>query len=202
MTDTLLALVPTYGLWLILGSVWLSCLALPIPSSMLVMAAGGFAASGDLTYWQVIAAAVAGFVAGDQAAYHLAHWGGPSLLARARRRPGMAGMVARAETLLDRRGVGAVFLSRTIVSPLGPYLGYLSGALGLRWIAFTVAAVLGAVCWATAYTTLGYLFADQITQIATIISNFGGLVIGAVLALGTGAWLRSSWKAHQAALLS
>ncbi|NBT33764.1 MAG: DedA family protein, partial [Rhodobacteraceae bacterium] len=57
MTDTLLALVPTYGVWLIFGSVLLSCFALPIPSSILVMTAGGFAASGDLVLWQVVTAA-------------------------------------------------------------------------------------------------------------------------------------------------
>ncbi len=48
MTDTLLALVPTYGVWLILLALPLSCLALPVPSSILVMTAGGFAVKAEL----------------------------------------------------------------------------------------------------------------------------------------------------------
>ena len=41
MTDWLLALVPTYGLWLLAAATFLSCLAIPIPVSILMLAAGG-----------------------------------------------------------------------------------------------------------------------------------------------------------------
>jgi membrane-associated protein len=64
MTDTLFALVPTYGPYLILACVFLSCLAVPLPSSLLVLASGGFAASGDLEVWAVGLAAFSGFTAG------------------------------------------------------------------------------------------------------------------------------------------
>jgi len=128
MTDTLLALVPTYGVWLILLALPLSCLALPVPSSILVMTAGGFAAAGDLTLWQVQAAAFAGFVAGDQVTYGIARVGGAPLVARMKARPKLGPVFAKAEAMLNRRGTLAVFLSRTIFSPLGPYMGYLSGS--------------------------------------------------------------------------
>lgn len=71
MTETLFALVPSLGAYLVLTSVFLSCLAIPLPSSLLVLAAGGFAASGDLNLWAVGVAAFVGFVAGDQCAYQL-----------------------------------------------------------------------------------------------------------------------------------
>lgn len=48
MPDWLLGQVPTYGLWLFAASTFLSCLALPIPASILMLAAGGFVAAGDL----------------------------------------------------------------------------------------------------------------------------------------------------------
>ena len=38
MTDWLLALVPTYGLWLIGFTTLASCLALPIPASIIMLA--------------------------------------------------------------------------------------------------------------------------------------------------------------------
>ena len=67
MTDWLLAAVPGYGPWLVAAVTFLSCLALPVPASLLMLAAGGFAAAGDLALWQVAGGALAGAVAGDQA---------------------------------------------------------------------------------------------------------------------------------------
>jgi membrane-associated protein len=119
MTDALLALVPTYGVWLVLVAVPLSCLALPVPSSILVMAAGSFASAGDLVLWQVQAAAFAGFVLGDQLTYGVARVAGPRVVAVLHRRPRLGALCDRAQVMLDKRGAIAVFLSRTIFSPWG-----------------------------------------------------------------------------------
>ncbi len=194
MTETVLALVPTYGLWLVVVSLLLSCLAVPVPSSVLVMAAGGFAAAGDLVLWQVQAAAFAGFVAGDQAAYGLARAGGVGLIARLRARPRLVPVLGKAQALLDGRGTLAVFLSRTVLSPLGPYLALLAGALQMRWRSFTGAAVVGAALWSLAYSLLGYVFASQITQVASLIGNAIGMIIAGSAAVGLGLYLRRSYR--------
>lgn len=198
MTDTLLALVPTYGVWLILLALPLSCLALPVPSSILVMTAGGFAAAGDMTLWQVQLAAFAGFVAGDQLTYGIARNAGPPLVERMKASPKVGALFSRAETLVNSRGSTAVFLSRTIFSPLGPYVGYLSGALKLRWLRFTVAAILGAACWSVAYSSLGYVFATQVTQVASLISNALGFILAGAAAAGLIWYLTRSWRAEKA----
>lgn len=197
MTETLLALVPTYGSWLVLVALLLSCLALPVPSSILVMTAGGFAASGDLVLWQVQAMALAGFIAGDQVAYALARTGGRPLITRFRQRPGVDRLFGRAQVLLDRHGLLAIFLSRTVFSPLGPYLGYLSGFLGLPWLSFTLAAVTGALCWCAGYSLLGYVFVTQIADIAVLIGNAMGFLLGGLLVAATAWYLWRSWRAER-----
>lgn len=197
MIDTLLELVPLYGLYLIGGVVALSCLAIPLPSSMLVMASGGFAAAGDLVLWQVIAVAFAGFVIGDQAAFYLARWRGRPLLERIRRRPRRAAMLERAEELVARWGGTAVFVARTVLSPLAPWTSYVGGAAGLRWASFTLAALAGAAFWATAYATLGYQFADKISDIAALIVDWAGIILAAAVAVITGVWLWRSWLAYR-----
>jgi membrane-associated protein len=194
MTETLLALVPTYGVWLILVALPLSCLALPVPSSILVMTAGGFAAAGDMTLWQVQAAAFAGFIAGDQVTYGIARAGGTPLVARMKSRPKLGALFARAETMLQRKGAVAVFLSRTIFSPLGPYMGYLSGALKLPWVTFSGAAILGAACWSLGYSYLGYVFATQITQVASMIGNAIGFILAGAAAIGLIWYLARAWN--------
>lgn len=195
MTETLLALVPTYGIWLVMVSVTLSCLALPVPSSILVMAAGGFAASGDLVYWQLVLAAWTGFALGDQLVYALAHRGGPALVARLERRARVAAALASAGTLLDRFGALAVFISRTVLSPIGPYVSFLAGTLRLGWLRYSATAVLGALCWVLAYSALGHVFASRIAEIAPLIADAIGLVVAASAVAGLGWWLARSWKA-------
>ena len=194
MTETLLGLVPTYGVWLVLIALPLSCLALPVPSSMLVMIAGGFAAAGDMVLWQVQLAAFVGFVVGDQLTFGIGRTGGSRLVRWAKQYPRLATAFAKAEELLERKGTMAVFLSRTILSPLGPYMGYLSGALGMRWVAFTLAAILGAACWSLGYSYLGYIFATQIAQVASLISNALGLILMLVAVAALVWYLLRSWR--------
>lgn len=198
MTDTLLSLAPTYGPWLLVVSVFLSCLALPVPSSILLMTAGGFAATGDLVLWQVIAGAFTGFIAGDQAAYAMARRGS-SRIDRLRTHRRIGPLIARASDLLTRRGTLAVFLSRTVFSPLGPYVSYSSGAVGLNWRLFSFAAVIGAACWAAFYALIGYSFAGQIAQIASLIGNATGIIMAAAVALGSAWWMWRSYRRHQQA---
>jgi len=184
MTETFLVLIPTYGVWLILASVTLSCLALPWPSSIMVMVAGGFAAAGDFAFWQLVAFAYVGFVLGDQIAFWLARRAGGPFIDQFSRKPKTTVVVGRAKRLVKRRGLVDVFLSRTFLSPLGPYVGYISGALGMNWFWFTVTAVIGAFVWCFTYAWLGFTFADQITRIASFISSSVGIVLAGTVAIG------------------
>ena len=46
MTETLLALLPAWGPWLLAATTFLSCLMLPIPASMLMLAGGALGGHG------------------------------------------------------------------------------------------------------------------------------------------------------------
>lgn len=70
MTASLLTLVPTYGLWLLGLCTFLSCMAVPAPASILLLAAGGFIAAGNLPPVGCVLAALGGALLGDQAGYH------------------------------------------------------------------------------------------------------------------------------------
>jgi membrane protein DedA with SNARE-associated domain len=189
VTEALLALVPVWGIWLVAAGTFLSCLALPVPSSLIMLAAGGFAAAGDLVLWQVAAAAWGGALAGDQTGYGAGRAGGRVLLERLRRRPSSAAALARAEGFVARRGGMAVFLSRWLVSPLGPYVNLLTGAAGLGWGRFTLADAAGEAVWVAIYVGLGFAFADRIAALADLLGNLSGLLAAGVVAAGLGVWL-------------
>ena len=85
-----------------------------------------------------------------------------------------------------------------MVSPTAPYVTYLSGAGGLSWHKFTVAAASGAAIWVGFYVGVGYLFAGQIESVIETLSNYVGLVLAAVVVLGCLVILRKRWKAFAA----
>lgn len=196
MTDLIIGLIPDYGLYVLFVVVSLACLAVPLPSSMLVLASGAFVASGDLALWQVLLVAFAAFIVGDQIAFRIAAGVGPKFVAAIRRKPKLVPVLEKSEALLEKRGQVAVLLSHTVLSPTCPYISYLCGAGGMAWAGFTVVATIGAAIWVSAYVGLGLLFATQLTQVATILSNFFGIVLAGCFGLGCLIWLRKSWRMH------
>lgn len=194
MTDWLLALVPQYGLWLLTVTTFLSCLALPFPASILMLTAGGFAAAGELILWQAFLAAAAGAIGGDQLGYWAGRGLGLSFLSRLRADPARDRLLARADTLMDRRGVMAVFFSRWLVSPLGPWVNLLAGSTRHGWGRFTVAGVAGEAVWAGLYVGTGYGFAGNIQVASDMLGSVLGMVGGAGAVLALGYWLFGSLK--------
>ncbi|MEO0484878.1 MAG: VTT domain-containing protein [Pseudomonadota bacterium] len=194
MTETFLALVPDYGALIVSVVVFFACLAVPLPASILVLTAGSFAAAGDLSLAAVAAGVFVAFVVGDQVAYWIAARAGRPMIDRLRGRPSIEPVLRKSETLLARRGALAVLMSHTVVSPTCPYITYLSGAGGLSWRRFSAAAIPGAALWTAAYVGLGAVFATQLEQVVTLLSNFFGLVLAACALAGLLILLRKRWR--------
>lgn len=192
MTDWLLGLVPQYGLWLLATTTFLSCLALPFPASVLMLTAGGFAAAGDLVLWQAFAAAAAGGIAGDQLGYWAGRGFGATVLSRLRTDPGRDKLLARADGLMQRKGLIAVFLTRWLLSPLGPYVNLVAGSTRYGWGRFTLAGVTGEVTWAGLYVGAGFVFGGNIAAASNAIGSLLGMIGGAGAVLALGYWLFSS----------
>lgn len=200
MTEALFQLVPVYGVWIILAATFLSCLAVPIPSSLIMLAGGAFVASGDLPVLQVVAGAWIGAGLGDQVGYWAGRKGGVRVLQRAERSRHARDIAGKARRLIEAKGGGAVFLSRWLFSPLGPYVNLLAGAGGMMWRRFTLAGALGEAVWVTIYVSLGYSFAGSINRIADLAGNAVGLLsAGLVTILLARAVFRSHSKPQQQA---
>ncbi|MGV8951509.1 MAG: DedA family protein [Cypionkella sp.] len=191
MTDWVLALVPTYGLWLLAATTFLSCLALPFPASILMLTAGGFVAAGDLELVSTLAAAAAGGIAGDQLGYWAGRWVGAPVLLRLRRDPARDKLLTRALGIMQARGVIGVFLTRWLFSPLGPWVNLTAGSTGYGWHRFTAAGVAGEAVWAGLYVGMGYGFAGNIEAASSMLGSVLGLVAASTVMLGLGLWLRS-----------
>ncbi|WP_309666542.1 VTT domain-containing protein [Tabrizicola sp.] len=189
MTDWLLALVPQYGLWLLAATTFLSCLALPLPASILMLTAGGFVAAGDLALMPVFAAAAAGGIAGDQLGYWAGKRFGARMIARLRHDPARDKVLDRAVAIMDQRGLMAVFLTRWLFSPLGPWVNLTAGSTGYGWCKFTGAGVVGEAVWAAIYVGGGYVFAGNVAAASTMLGSVLGVVAGGAGVVILGYWL-------------
>ena len=199
VTDWLLGLVPTYGSWILGVSTFLSCLALPVPTSLMMLTAGGFVAAGDLVSWQIVVGALAGAIAGDQAGFQIGRGGGEPLLARMSREPKMGKLILRARAEMTRRGAIGIFLTRWLFSPVGPYANFAAGAARFDWAVFTLWSIAGEMVWVGLYIGLGYGFAGNIQAAADLAGSMLGMLAGLGAMLGFGYWLLTATRAEKIA---
>jgi membrane protein DedA with SNARE-associated domain len=198
MTELILTFAADYGLPLLLVVTFLSCLALPVPSSLLMLASGGFAASGDLDLGAVMLAAFIGAIVGDNLGYWIAHRFQRRFSDWLDRRERRAALRLRAASYMDRYGGMSVFFSRWLVAPLGPYVNYAAGLAGFAWPRFALWGAAGEAVWVCTYVGLGFLFTDNITAIASLLGNLSGFLAAIVVAGGLVIWLVRSSRLREA----
>lgn len=196
MTDAVLALIADYGLYIVFGVVFLSCWAIPTPSSPVMLAAGGFAAAGDLILWMVGGTAVLAAIIGDNSSYFVARRCGDGISGWIHKRPGRSGLFNRAESFMEKWGSSAVFFSCWLVGPLGPYMNYVAGITKFSWPKFAILGMFGEIVWVSIYVGLGYTFADNISSVTTLLGNISGFIVAGLAVLGLGYW---AWKASHPA---
>ena len=137
----------------------------------------------------MVLAAATGAVAGDQLGFWAGRGFGTLVLAQLRVDPGRDRLLAKADALMERRGLVAVFLSRWLVSPLGPYVNLIAGSTDYGWPRFTAAGVVGEVVWAGLYVGFGYGFAGNLEAATDMLGSVLGMIGGAGAVLALGYWL-------------
>ena len=197
MTEFFLGLIPDYGLYVVFISVLLAGLAIPLPSSMVVLAAGGFAAVGDLSLWRLLAVCFFAFCLADQLAFQIARFAGDPLLHRMRSSNRIGAMLNRSESMVNQHGLKAVVLSHTIVSPTAPYVNFLCGAGSMGWRSFSVAACSGSALWTLVLVSIGFLFSGRLPQLTNLTVDLAILSAALAIALILSVWLRHKWLQFQ-----
>lgn len=196
MSDYIQSLAADFGIPLLFVVTLLSCLAIPIPSSLLMLASGGFAATGDLSLAAVAAAALCGAVIGDNLGYWIARHMGDNLSDWLEAHPKRANLRSKSEAFMGKWGSSSVFFSCWLVAPLGPYMNYVSGLSQFSWYRFALWGMAGEVFWVSIYVGMGYVFADQISEVSDFLGNLSGLIVAFVAVIGLGYWLIRASKAR------
>ena len=183
ITDQLLGALSQYGLPVLFGVIVIAAAGIPLPISMMLVAAGSFVELGEMKLWQVIVVASAGAVIGDQIGYALGRWGGHRIVERIRRRGKGTARIAQAQAFAERWGALGIFLTRWLITPLGPWLNLTSGMTGYPWMRFFIWDALGEILWVVLYVMLGIFFSDRVQALVEVLGNLAWVIVGLIAAV-------------------
>jgi membrane protein DedA with SNARE-associated domain len=181
ITDQILAALLVYGLPVLFSVVLICSVGVPFPISLMLVAAGSFVEQGEMKLWQVVVVGSLAAVLGDQIAFGLSRWGGRRVINRLSRKIGVEEKVKQAEALTKRWSGAAIFLSRWLVTALGPWVNVASGIAGYPWQRFLLWDVLGELIWVILYVGIGYVFSNRVQAIAEILGNLTWLMLGLIV---------------------
>jgi membrane protein DedA with SNARE-associated domain len=165
-------------------------LGLPLPAGPLLLAAGALAARGRLDPASALAVCVVASVLSELLWYEAGRRRGSSilsLLCRISLEPDSC--VRRTEDVFVRHGARTLLVAK-FVPGLATVAPPLAGVIGMRLSRFVPYAGAGALLWAGAYLLLGYIFSDQLEDVARHAATLGGFLVAAFAA-----WL--AWKYAQ-----
>ena len=184
MGDTLQFLV-NHGYIVLFTSVLAQQLGVPIPSTPFIVAAGALAHSGDLNWAAVLILACSAALIADYVWYEIGRRRGLrvlQLLCRISLEPDYC--VRRTENTFARHGAKTLVVGK-LVPGVSTLATPMAGVYGFSRSRFLLFDGLGILLWIGAFELLGYLFSNQLEDVLSYASRFGGLLfallIGALL---------------------
>ncbi|HSS22314.1 MAG TPA: DedA family protein [Pyrinomonadaceae bacterium] len=194
ITDQVLAALLVYGLPVLFGVILVCSAGIPFPISLMLVVAGSFVEQGEFKLWQVIAVASLAAVLGDQIAYGLSRWAGRRVVNRIGRRIGADAQIKQAESFTKRWGGAGIFLSRWLVTALGPWVNLASGIAAFPWRRFLLWDIVGEVLWVILYVGIGYIFSNRVQAVRDILGNLTWVILGLMGAIILGWKVLSSFR--------
>ncbi len=159
---------------------------LPLPAVPMLLGAGALAGAGDMNLALAITAAMAATLCADVLWYSLGRaWGTRVLGVLCRFSLDPDSLIRRAKQRFAAHRVRYLVLAKFLPG-VNPLAAALAGAIPIRPASFLVHALGGALLWAGAWITLGYLFADVIGLVASHAARLGkplgvAIVIGLIV---------------------
>jgi membrane protein DedA with SNARE-associated domain/rhodanese-related sulfurtransferase len=183
--NELMGFLLSYGYWLTLGSVFLEQMGLPLPAVPILLGMGALSRSENVSFVAVNVIAVAGTLAADLVWYYLGRRYGRAVLTmicRVSLEPDFC--VRRTEDAFLKRGIWTIPLAK-FVPGLNAAAVPLAGMIKIGLVRFMAVDAAGAIAWTGAYSTLGYMFSNQLERIIIYLSQFGDsllVLVGAIIA--------------------
>ena len=190
----LLDAMANYGAFAIFAAILLASIGAPLPATFLLVAAGSFVTQGEMNLWSVLLAATLGAIIGDHIGYGIGRIGGRTFVHGVGQRFNAGGMLTQAEATMERWGGLGVFLSRWLLTAVGPYVNLTSGLMGYHLLRFSFWDIVGELLWVGLYVQIGRFFSDQLATISDALGDLTWVVLGVVAILFIGYKLLQSFR--------
>jgi membrane protein DedA with SNARE-associated domain len=175
-------LIASYGYWAVFVIVALESMGVPIPGETALVSAAVYAGTTqDLGVLQVILAATAGAILGDNIGFWVGRRFGLRLLLRHGHRMGLDERRLKLGQYLFRRYGGKIVFFGRFVALLRTWAALLAGANQMPWRQFFFFNAMGAVAWTTSVGVGGYAFGVSIDR---VLGPFGIVLLIAVVVIG------------------
>lgn len=199
MNTFFLSALQQYGypaLWLI---VFVAAAGAPISGSLLLFAAGAFAAFGDFNIAILFLVALSAAVMGDNLGYYIGRRVGSPLLTwfmqQKRFRLISAQTLARSRIYFRRRAAWAIFITRFLIVVLGGTINLLAGVEQYPYRKFLFWDISGQILGAVITLGLGYISAESWEEAASLFGAFSSFLLAFLVAIAVVALLIR--KIHQ-----
>lgn len=181
-TELLIQYFRQYNI-LVLGILMiLQGIGIPIGVSMVAIACGAFAYAGEFNIVAIVLEVWVFAWLGDCTGYLFWRIIGYRLLDRfPKLNKYFKPKLLKAHNYLDKHGKAAVFLTRFLISPMGPFVNVAAGIVNYNVISFSLFALFGELFWTGMYVGLGYWFGDSWESIVPLVSQFGQIITYAVI---------------------
>ena len=186
--SSLLGVMQAYGYPALWVSIFVAAVGFPLPVSLVLLAAGAFAALGDFNLILLTLISISASVAGDNLGYlvgrlwgsKVADWLEHSKLGRRFLKPDT---VARSRLYFKKRGGWAVFFSRFLVAALGGIVNLLAGAELYPYPNFLFCDIAGEILGALIPLLLGFAFGASWDAIGDILGTSSLLILGLLIVI-------------------
>ena len=187
LISPLLSLLVEYSYPIVGIVVLVAAIGVPLPTTVLVLAAGALASDGNTDPVALVVIIVLAAVVGDVVSYLLARAGGGAVLDRWGPRVGMtAERLAHIEHRFERWGGLLVLASRCVLTGLALPTNVVAGAGRYPLPAFLGYALVGETIWASGLTGLGWWYGtawvDLIDYLNDAFSTLTAIVVAVALA--------------------
>lgn len=152
-------------------------LGLLVPSTPVLLLAGGIIAEGRLPFWEVYLAAVVGAVIGDAISYTIGFWLKDRVKTVWPFKHHLE-LISRGEAFFAKHGGKSVFIGRFIPGVKAVVPG-IAGMMGMQYRYFTIINVISAFAWAAAHILPGMLLAHWLKSIGLSLELV--IVVGAII---------------------
>ena len=196
LTQELAHLVALYGLPAVLLLMAAESCGLPVPSEVVMPAAGLLAATGHLALAAVIFAGAAGNLIGSLVAYALAaRFGEPLLLGPGSRVGFSPRHLQLATRWFRRRRMAAVFFGR-LLPVVRTYISFPAGLARVPVLSFAVLTLAGSLPWSAALAIAGYVLGRNYGRISRPI-ELASIALAVVVVVTLVAWFRHGRPTEQ-----